>query len=28
MKRPQTRFRVDTISDCKVVRSQKVKIYH
>jgi len=28
MKRPQTKFQAYTISDSKVNRSKKVKIYH
>jgi len=28
MKRPQTKFNADTISDCQVTRSKKVRIYH
>jgi len=28
MKRPQTKFHADTICDSKVIRSQKVNIYH
>jgi len=28
MKRPQTKFHADTMSDSKVTRSKKVKIYH
>jgi len=28
MKRPQTKFHVDTMSHFKVIRSKKVKIYH
>jgi len=27
MKRPQIKFHTDTISDSKVIRSKKVKIY-
>jgi len=27
MKRPQTKFHVDTMSDSKVIRSKKVKIF-
>jgi len=28
MKRPQTKFHVDTMSHSKVIKSKKVKIYH
>jgi len=28
MKRPQTKFQVDTMSHSKVIRSKKVKILH
>jgi len=28
MKRPQTKFQADTMSNSQVVRSKKVKIYH
>jgi len=28
MKRPQTKFHIDTMSGSKVISSKKVKIYH
>jgi len=28
MKRPQTKFYADAMSDSKAIRSKKVKIYH
>jgi len=28
MKRPKTKFHVDTMFDAQVIRSKKVKIYH